>query len=151
MLVSAVQWSESAICIHISALSQTSLSHLHTTPLSHQSWQSSDSHRAELPVLCNKFQPPIYFIHGTVYKSMPLSQFVLLSPPHAVSTMIMFFKPGLPEGAILFLLLEAMQTLMWDPTLRVRRNILEVIVPTLLVERLQTSPSTLLSLSLTHG
>ena len=32
---------------------------------------------------------------------MPLSQFVPLSPPHAVSTMIMFFKPGLPEGAIL--------------------------------------------------
>ena len=87
-------------------------------------------------MLCNKLQLPIYFIHGSVYKSVLLSQFVPHTPPHAVSTMIMFYKPGLPEGAIL-LLLEAMQTLMWDPTLRVRRNILEVIVPTLLAERLQ--------------
>ena len=77
VLVSAVQWSESAICIHISLPSWTSPA----PPL------VITEHRAEFPVLHSSFPLAVCFTHGTAYVSVPVSQFVhppvLLLKPHA--------------------------------------------------------------------
>ena len=73
VLVSAVQQSESAICIHLSPypLPLASSSHPpYPTP------QVVTKHRADLPVLCSCFPLAIYFTFGSVYMSMPLSHFV---------------------------------------------------------------------------
>ena len=76
-LVSTVQQSGSAICIHISLPAWTS-SH---TPSSHP--QVITERWPELPVLYGSFPLAAYFIHGRVYMSILLSQFILSSlfPP----------------------------------------------------------------------
>ena len=43
-------------------------------------------HRTELPALYSSFLPAIYFIHGSVYMLMLLSQFIPPSPSHPGST-----------------------------------------------------------------
>ena len=63
MLVSAVEQSESAVCVHICPLplEPPSQPRLHPTPLSHHrspSW---------VPVLYGSFPLTIYFTHGSVY------------------------------------------------------------------------------------
>ena len=76
-LVSTVQQSGSAICIHISLPAWTS-SH---TPSSHP--QVITEHWPELPVLYGSFPLAAYFIHGRIYMSILLSQFISSSlfPP----------------------------------------------------------------------
>ena len=71
VLVSAVEQSESAICIYISPLSWASLPHPLIPPL-----QVITEHRAELPVLYSSFPLAIYVTHGSVYMSVLLSQFI---------------------------------------------------------------------------
>ena len=78
VLVSAVQWSESAICIDIFPPSWTSFL-LHSP--SHPS-RSSKKHWAELPVLYSRFPLAIYFTHGSVYMSILISQFLPPSSSH---------------------------------------------------------------------
>ena len=62
LLVSTVQWSESAICVHVSPPSWTSLlPHIpHLTPLCH--------HSTELSSLCySRFPLAICFVYGRMY------------------------------------------------------------------------------------
>ena len=66
MSVSAVQWSESAICMHIS-------------PLFWISFPFRSPQSTEFPVLYSRFSLVIHFIHSSVYMSIPISQFI---PPH---------------------------------------------------------------------
>ena len=73
MLVSAAQWSESAICIHISPYLLPVVYPSHTpypTPL------GGHKHRADLPVLCGCFPLAIYFTFGSVH----------ISPCHSVTS-----------------------------------------------------------------
>ena len=74
VLVSAVQWSESAICISVFPLSWTSLQPPHPTHLGR--------HRAPswAPFAISRFPPASYFTFGSVYMSMPLSHFVPAYP-----------------------------------------------------------------------
>ena len=77
MLVSVVQQSESAICIHISPypLPLASPSHApYPIPL------GVAKHRADLPVLRCCFPLANYFTFGSVYMSMLLSHFIHASP-----------------------------------------------------------------------
>ena len=93
MLVSAVQQSESAICIHIPSPFLASLSRtLHPTPLGH--------HRALswVPMLYSSL-PLAGYLHASVCISMLLSQFILPSPSSTVSTCpfsmsVSLFLPG---------------------------------------------------------
>ena len=95
MLVSAVQWSESAICIHISPPSWTSPPHTHPgliPPI-----QVIKEHRAELPVLYSRFPLAIYFTHGSVFMSNLIFQFIPSSPspapcPHICSLHLCFYS-----------------------------------------------------------
>ena len=77
VLVSAVQQSESVICIHISPYLLPLASPAHPpypTPL------GGRKHRADLPVLCGCFPLAIYFTFGSVYMSVLLSYFVPAYP-----------------------------------------------------------------------
>ena len=74
-----VQKNQSTISIHISPSSWTSL----PLPLSHPSRSSQNT---KVPVLYSRFLTAIYFTHGSVYLSIPISQFVPLSHSPAVST-----------------------------------------------------------------
>ena len=68
VLLSAVHQSESAVCILVSPPS---------------TW-----HQAELPVLCSSFPLGSYFTHGSIYMSVPISQFIPPTPapyPHICS------------------------------------------------------------------
>ena len=76
VLVSAAQWSESAICIHISPPSWN-------LPPTHPPFHPSRSpnmvtteHRAELLVLYSSFPLAIYLTHSSVYMPIPISQFI---------------------------------------------------------------------------
>ena len=69
VLASVVQGSESALYLHITPPSWTSLP---CTPL------VITEHRAELPVLYSSFQLVICFTHGSVYMSILISQFIFL-------------------------------------------------------------------------
>ena len=80
MLVSPLQESESAKCVHISPPSWASLHPPHLTRLGHLralSWA---------PVLYSSFPLAIYFTHGSVYMSILISQFIPPSPYPTVST-----------------------------------------------------------------
>ena len=56
-------------------------------PSPHLFHRCRQSYSAKLgSVLYNSFPPAICFIHHSVYMSIPLSQFVLPSPPSAMST-----------------------------------------------------------------
>ena len=79
VLVSAVQWTESALCIHISTPSWDSLPH-HRTPPGH--------HRAPSWALCAIQQLPMMtcFTPGSAYMSIPASQFTSPRLPHPAST-----------------------------------------------------------------
>ena len=100
VLVSALQQSESAICIHISPylLPLASPSHLPIPPL-----YVVTQHQADLPVLCGCFPLAIYFTFGSVYLSMPVSHFVPACPsPLPVSSSpfsMSVFIPVLPLGS----------------------------------------------------
>ena len=76
VLVSAVQRSESAICIHISPPSWTSLPPPHIPPI-----QVITEHRAEIPVLYRRFPLAICFTHGSINMSILISQFNPLPSP----------------------------------------------------------------------
>ena len=69
VLVSAVQQSESAICIHI-------------TPLFRISFPFRSPQSSEFPVLYSRFSLVIYFIHSinSAYMSIPISQFIPTPP-----------------------------------------------------------------------
>ena len=67
VLVSAVLQSESALCIHIS-------------PLPSISFPFRLLQSIEFPVLHSRFSLVIYFIHSTVYMSIPSSQSITPSP-----------------------------------------------------------------------
>ena len=76
--VSCFRCCESAVCLHISPPSWTSLPpQPQNTPL------GQHKHRANLPVLYSSFPLATYFTLGTVYMSILLSQFThpLLLPP----------------------------------------------------------------------
>ena len=88
VLVSAVQRSESALCIHISPPSWTSL--LPTNPLHHPT--PLDDQRAELPELCSRF--PLSAAHLVVHISQ--SQSPISSHP-------LFLVPRVQMSASLFL------------------------------------------------
>ena len=79
VLVSAVQWSESAICIPISPPSWTSLLPFH---------QHLGHHRAPSWAPCALQQVPlaICFTHGGVFMANLTSQFIPPSPSPTVST-----------------------------------------------------------------
>ena len=62
---------ESAICVHMSPPSGTSLPPLCVTT----------EHRAELPMLYSRFPLAICFTRGSIHTSIIISQFVLPSPP----------------------------------------------------------------------
>ena len=83
VLVSAVQQSESAICIHISPPSWTSLPP-HTPPI--PPTQVKTEHGAELPALYSRLPLAICFTHGSVYMSIPIPQFIPHHLPHRRST-----------------------------------------------------------------
>ena len=70
VFVSAIQRSESVICTHISSPSWTSLSNPTTHSL------GTTENQAELPVIYSRFPLAICFRHGSVYMSMPISQFI---------------------------------------------------------------------------
>ena len=79
VLVSAVQRSESAICIHISPL-------LDFLPI-----QVTTEHWVEFPMLYSRFSLVIYFIHISVYMSIPISQFIP-TPSHCISHIFFFLQ-----------------------------------------------------------
>ena len=83
MLFSAVQWSESVVCTHISPCSWTFLP-LPPPPI--PPIYVITEHQAESPVLYSGFPLVIYFTHGSVYMSILTSQCVPTSPCPAVST-----------------------------------------------------------------
>ena len=74
MLVSAAQWSESAVCIHISPPSWACL------PPPIPSLQVITEPRAEPPMLYSRFPLAIYFTHGSVYMGLPSSSVVKYLP-----------------------------------------------------------------------
>ena len=74
MLVSAAQWSESAVCIHISPPSWACL------PPPIPSLQVITEPRAEPPMLYSRFPLAIYFTHGSVYMVLPSSSVVKYLP-----------------------------------------------------------------------
>ena len=87
MLVSAAQWSESAICIHISPRSQAFLPPPHLTPLSHHralSWVSVLYRSAwvkdaqSCPTLCDTMDcnPPGFTVHG-IFQARILEWFAI--------------------------------------------------------------------------
>ena len=76
VLVSGVQRRESALCIHRSPHSWTFL-----PPLS-----VITERQAELPVRYTSFPLAMCFTPGSVYMSIPVSQFVPTSPSFTVST-----------------------------------------------------------------
>ena len=56
---------------------------LDTTEATQQQLQQQQvitEHRTELPVLYSRFLLALYFTHGSVYMSIPISQFILLIP-----------------------------------------------------------------------
>ena len=80
VLVSAVEQSESAICIHISPypLPLEPSSHTSIPPL-----KVITEHQAEHPVLYSSFPLAIYLTHRSAYVSVLLSQFIPPPPsPH---------------------------------------------------------------------
>ena len=80
MRVSAVQQSESALCVHVSPPSLTSLPFPHPTP------EVITEPRAKQSVLYSSFPPAIQLMHRSIYVSMPTSQFSPLSPLPSVSS-----------------------------------------------------------------
>ena len=92
MIVSAVQWSESAICTHIHPPSWTSLPPPSALPL-----LVITEHQAELPVLCNRF--PQLSISYTVFVSIIISPHIPPAPSCPVST-----NPSTPALYFLFLI-----------------------------------------------
>ena len=74
MLVSAVQWSESAVCVHRSPP---------LGPPSHHrpSHSARSSQSTELSSLCHTAGPHCPFTHGSVFTSNLISQFILPSSP----------------------------------------------------------------------
>ena len=83
MLVSAVQQSESAICIHISSPSGTFL----PPPLPIPPSRSSQSTKlSSLFYIYSKFPLAIYFTHGSVFMLSLISKFIAPSPSHPVTT-----------------------------------------------------------------
>ena len=64
------------LCVYMYPLSLGPTSHLH--PPSHS--QVITDHQAELPALHGSFPPALYFIHGSVYMSILISQFIPPSP-----------------------------------------------------------------------
>ena len=81
VLVSAVQQSESAICIRVSPPPLASLP-LHL----HPSFQVTAKHRVEPPALYSNFLLVIYLTYGDVYMTVLLSVFLTLPFPHPMST-----------------------------------------------------------------
>ena len=84
MLVSAIQQRESAVSIHISPPSSASLLSPPCIPL----LKVLTKHWAALPVLCSSFSIAIYFTHGTLYMSIPLS----VCPSHSFPPWISFLN-----------------------------------------------------------
>ena len=80
VLVSAGQWSESAISTHISPLYR-SLIPCH---------QLITEHWTELPVLYSSFLQAIHVTHGSVYMLMLLSQFLPSSTSQTVTVSILY-------------------------------------------------------------
>ena len=76
VLVSAVQWSESALCIHMSSPSWTSIPYW---PPSHQGIRAFMKHQAELPVLYRRFPLALLHMVGKVvlHWGFPLLLFLL--------------------------------------------------------------------------
>ena len=85
MLVSAVQCSELAVCIHMPPPSWTSL------PLPHPALWALTEHWAEPHALCSSFPFAICLTHGSEHTSIPVSQFI----PLAMSTYLIWnLQPG---------------------------------------------------------
>ena len=82
MLVSATCRHDSAIGIHISPPSRTSL----PPPTPPHPSRLSQSTRFKLPGSYNKFPLALYFTYGNVYVSVLLFKFVPSSPSHTVFT-----------------------------------------------------------------
>ena len=80
-LVSAIQWSKSAICTHVSPPSWASL-----TPPTCISYPSRSSQSTELSSLCHAADPHDPFTHGTVCMSVLVSHFVPPFPSSPVCT-----------------------------------------------------------------
>ena len=89
VLLSAVQWSKSAICVYISGSSFP----IHTLPSPHPTPQVSTEHWAEFPVLYGRFPPAVCFTH--VSAPMSTSQFLSL-PPTSTRPLSMFSSLFLP-------------------------------------------------------
>ena len=83
---------ESAMCIHISPPSWTSLPPPIIPPI-----QVITEQGAELCELYSRFPLAVYFTHGSVFMSNLISQFIPSSPPPAV------FTHPFPTSAFLFL------------------------------------------------
>ena len=81
VLVSVVQQCGSAICICISSPLEPPSHRLHPPLIT----EVITEHGAELLVLCSSFALALCLIHGSVYMSVPLSQF-LPSPSPLLST-----------------------------------------------------------------
>ena len=99
VLVSTVQQSESAICIHIPPYP------LPLDPPSRPPYPiplGRTKHQADLPVLCSSFPLAIYFTVGSVYMSVLLSHFIPASPsPRALKSIlyVCVFIHALPLGS----------------------------------------------------
>ena len=64
------------------------LYHIYISPLFCISFPFRSSKSTEFPVLHSRFSPVIYFIHSSVYMSIPISQFIpppAIPPPQAES------------------------------------------------------------------
>ena len=81
MLVSAVQWSESAVCIHIFPHFKISF------PL----MLFTTEHWVGFLVLYNRFSLVIYFIYSSVYRPIPISQFIPTLPSPLVNHKVIFY------------------------------------------------------------
>ena len=92
VLVSAVQQCKSAMIIHISLPSWTSL------PSHGPTLQVITVCQVGLPVLCSNFSPAVCFTHGSVYRLMLLSPFapLFLSPTMSASLFSLSVSPFLP-------------------------------------------------------
>ena len=125
VLISIEQQSKSAICIHTFPLSWTSPPP--PNPYILPCWVIAE-HWTEFPVPYSSFPLAIYFTHGSVYMSIPISQFILsLSPtphPHTHSLHLrLYFCPENRFISTIFLDSLHFKSLIYVKFLAVQMNI----------------------------